>query len=67
MIPHLLLDLVRSTDNEYIFHLLQHSTVVHELGHAIGFFHEQSRTDRDSYVSIHLQNVKEGTQFNFQK
>ena len=46
---------------------LQHGTVVHELGHAIRFHHEQTRTDRDSYITIYTQNVIPSTLFNFQK
>uniref|UniRef100_A0A914W4R3 Metalloendopeptidase n=1 Tax=Plectus sambesii TaxID=2011161 RepID=A0A914W4R3_9BILA len=32
-------------------------TVRHELMHVLGFFHEQSRTDRDSHVRIVWENV----------
>ena len=44
------------------------STAVHEIGHAIGFYHEHSRHDRDQYVSVFLNNIRDGIpQGNFAK
>uniref|UniRef100_A0A3B1KEJ9 Metalloendopeptidase n=1 Tax=Astyanax mexicanus TaxID=7994 RepID=A0A3B1KEJ9_ASTMX len=34
--------------------------VEHEFLHCLGFFHEQSRYDRDDYVTIHYENIPEG-------
>ena len=42
-------------------------TVAHEFMHAIGFFHEQSRSDRDNYVQINWQNIPTERQHNFDK
>lgn len=41
--------------------------IIHELGHAIGFNHEQTRADRDSYVTIYHNNILSSTLFNFDK
>ncbi|XP_029318601.1 meprin A, alpha (PABA peptide hydrolase), tandem duplicate 1 isoform X2 [Cottoperca gobio] len=45
-----------------------HKAVIeHELLHALGFYHEQSRTDRDDYVDIWLNQVTPGLEHNFNK
>uniref|UniRef100_A0A3B4U5I4 Metalloendopeptidase n=1 Tax=Seriola dumerili TaxID=41447 RepID=A0A3B4U5I4_SERDU len=43
------------------------STVEHEFLHALGFYHEQSRYDRDDHVTIALENVQKGKEYNFRK
>lgn len=37
------------------------STTIHEMLHAMGSHHEQSRSDRDNYVTMHWDNIRGGT------
>ncbi|XP_053427816.1 meprin A subunit beta [Nycticebus coucang] len=41
------------------------ATVQHEFLHALGFWHEQSRSDRDDYVSIMWDRIQSGREHNF--
>ncbi|XP_060806699.1 zinc metalloproteinase nas-4 isoform X1 [Amyelois transitella] len=47
--------------------LTKKGTVLHELLHAIGFMHEQSRPERDDFVTVWYSNVKPGSENNFKK
>lgn len=42
-------------------------TVMHEMMHAIGIVHEQSRADRDEYLSVKYENIKQDMTHNFNK
>lgn len=40
-------------------------TIIHEFLHALGFHHQQSTYNRDKYVRIEFENIKDGKEGNF--
>uniref|UniRef100_A0A0K0FG49 Metalloendopeptidase n=1 Tax=Strongyloides venezuelensis TaxID=75913 RepID=A0A0K0FG49_STRVS len=42
-------------------------TFQHETMHALGSYHEQSRSDRDNYLKVFLENVEKENEYNFFK
>ena len=41
--------------------------ICHELGHTLGLYHEQSRSDRDTYVRINWDQIQSGEGDNFNR
>ncbi|KAL3079651.1 hypothetical protein niasHS_013933 [Heterodera schachtii] len=41
--------------------------IAHEIGHSLGFFHEQSRYDRDAFVEVNTDNIEPEMLYNFDK
>lgn len=39
--------------------------IAHEIGHAVGLYHEHTRADRDNYITVHWENIQEGKSLNF--
>nr|BAM93569.1 hatching enzyme [Apeltes quadracus] len=49
------------------FGCVQKGIIQHELMHALGFYHEHTRPDRDNYVTIQWDNIDSAMQYNFKK
>lgn len=42
-------------------------TIMHEILHALGLFHEQSRPDRDAYIDVNVANIANENRHNFDR
>lgn len=38
---------------------------IHEIGHAVGMWHEHSRADRDNHITVNYTNIRAGYEYNF--
>jgi hypothetical protein len=48
-----------------IFNWGTHFKIVHELGHCLGLYHEQTRPDRDNFVTVNFENILDDKEHNY--
>ena len=46
---------------------LKNAIIAHEFMHALGFWHEQSRADRDDFIKVVEENIQDKKENNFMK
>lgn len=51
----------------YLGELCSMGNAIHEIGHTLGLYHEQSREDRDKYIDVHFENIDSESAENFDR
>ncbi|GAA0773857.1 M12 family metallopeptidase [Roseibium denhamense] len=60
-------DILFTIPSQQARNFIGRGTFVHEMGHAMGLFHEHTRIDRDEYVQINWNGIRESAKPNFVK
>ena len=53
-----------SKNDHYYFQL---PIIIHEMMHVLGFAHEHARSDRDSFVTVHMSKIGKSHKYDFKK
>lgn len=57
----------RGAQNMFVYESCSKGNIIHEFLHALGFLHMHTAVERDKFVDINWDNIKDKSKLNFQK